>query len=107
MAKKKAAKKAQVKKAVKQGPAKRKTPVPKAPRTAIQELKRQVKEKWPQAKNLADARREELTALIEGGDAELLREHQERWAQRSKERHEAWIRGESKSAQAAREKRKA
>ena len=33
-----------------------------APRLTLQELKRQVKETWPEAKNLADAKREELAA---------------------------------------------
>ncbi len=64
-----------------------------------------MKETWPEAKNLADARREELAALVERGDAELFKEHQELWAKRSKDRHEAWLKGDSKSAQAARAER--
>ena len=75
-----------------------------APRQTLQELKRQVKETWPEAKNLADAKREELAALIERGDAELFKEYQETWSKRSEERREAWLRGDSKSAQAARAK---
>ena len=71
----------------------------------LQELKRQVKETWPEVKNLADAKRGELAALIERGDAELFKEYQEVWSKRSKDRREAWLRGDSKSAQAARAKR--
>lgn len=76
-----------------------------APRQTLQELKRQVKETWPEAKNLADARRDELAALIERGDAELFKEHQGLWAKRSQERHEVWLKGDSKSAEAAQTKR--
>lgn len=77
-----------------------------APRQTLQELKRQVKETWPEAKNLADAKREELAALIDRGDAELFKEYQKVWSKRSEERREAWLRGDSKSAQAARAKQK-
>ena len=78
-----------------------------APRLTLQELKRQVKKTWPEAKNLADAKREELAALIERGNAELFKEHQELWSKRSEARCEAWLRGDSKSAQVARARRKA
>ena len=77
------------------------------PRQTLQELKRQVKETWPEVKNLADAKQEELAALIEHGDADLFKEYQTTWSKRSEERREAWLRGDSKSAQAARIKGKA
>ncbi len=48
-----------------------------APRLTLQELKRQVKETWAAAKNLADAKRDELAALIERGDAELFKEYRD------------------------------
>jgi len=76
-----------------------------APRQTLQELKRQVKETWPEAKNLADARRKELAALIERGDAELFQESQTLWKKRSKERHDAWLKGDSKSAQGVKAKK--
>jgi len=63
-----------------------------------------VKETWPAAKYIADAKRDELTALLERGDAELFKQYQETWAKRSKVRYEAWLKGDSKSAQAARAK---
>ena len=66
---------------------------------------RQVKETWPEAKNLADARRKELAALIEQGDAELFQESQTLWKKRSKERHDAWLQGNSKSAQGVKAKK--
>jgi len=64
-----------------------------------------VKETWPAAKYMADAKRDELAALIERGDAELFKQYQETWAKRSKVRYEAWLKGDSKSAQAARTKK--
>ena len=67
-------------------------------------LKARVKETWPKAKYLADAKRDELVALLERGDAELFTQYQETWAKRSRIRYEAWLRGNSKSAEAARAK---
>ena len=63
-----------------------------------------MKETWPKAKYLADAKRDELVALLERGDAELFKQYQETWAKRSRVRYEAWLRGNSKSAEAARAK---
>lgn len=100
---KKAAKKIRVKKAAKKRAAVvEQSPAPKAPKPSLRDLKRQVKETWPEAKNLADARRKELAALTEHGDAEHFAEYQDLWKKRSKERHEAWLKGSSKSAQTAR-----
>ena len=83
MGKKAKGKKAAVKKAGKQPSAKAVTTAVatdlkegrtriQTPRPTLQELKRQVKETWPEVKNLADAKRNDLTALIERGDAELF-----------------------------------
>ena len=103
---KKATKKIRVKKAAKkQASGVEKSPAPKAPKPMLRDLKRQVKETWPEAKNLADARRKELAALIERGDAELFQEYQALWKNRSKERHETWLKGDSKSAQAVKSKK--
>ncbi len=66
-----------------------------------------MKETWPGAKYLADAKRDELVALLERGDAELFKQHQETWAKRSKVRYEAWLSGNSKSAQTLKAKREA
>ena len=81
---------------------------PEAPKAREQvslgALKARVKETWPAAKYMADAKRDELTALLERGDAELFKQYQETWAKRSKVRYEAWLKGDSKSAQAARAK---
>lgn len=81
---------------------------PEAPETKQQAslgaLKARVKETWPGAKYMADAKRDELVALLERGDAELFKQYQETWAKRSKVRYEAWLKGDSKSAQAARAK---
>ena len=81
---------------------------PEAPKTREQvslgALKARVKETWLAAKYMADAKRDELVALIERGDAELFKQYQETWAKRSKVRYEAWLKGDSKSAQAARAK---
>ena len=102
---KKTTKKIRVKKAAKkQAAAVKQSPASKVPKPSLRDLKRQVKETWPEAKNLADARRKELAALIERGDAELFQEYQDLWAKRSKERHEVWLKGNSKSAQAAKAK---
>ncbi len=99
-------KKVQAKKAIKRTASKGKTQdAPKSPKSTLQELKRQVKETWPEAKNLADAKREELTALVERGDAELFKEYREVWATRSKARRDAWLKGDSKSAEAFRAKK--
>lgn len=104
---KKAAKKIRVKKAAKkQAAVVERSPAPKAPKPTLQELKRQVKETWPEAKNLTDARRKELAALVEHGDAERFQEYQALWKKRSKERHEAWLKGGSKSAQTAKAKQR-
>ena len=115
MGKKAKVKKATVKKAGKQPSAKAvatavvtdlkkgKTGI-QAPRQTLQELKRQVKEMWPEAKSISDARRDDLVALIERGDAELFKKYQDLWKQRSKERHEAWLKGNSKSAQSFKKK---
>ena len=104
---KKTAKKTRVKKAAKKrASAVEKSPAPKAPKPTLQELKRQVKETWPEAKNLTDARRKELAALVERGDAERFAEYQDLWKKRSKERHAAWLEGDSKSAQVAKSKKK-
>ena len=70
----------------------------------LQALKARVKETWPEAKNMADAKRDELTTLLKRGDAELFKQYQETWAKRSKVRYEAWLHGNSKSAEAARAK---
>lgn len=81
---------------------------PEAPearnRVSLNTLKARVKETWPKAKYMADAKRDELVALLERGDAELFKQYQETWAKRSKVRYEAWLKGDSKSAQAARNK---
>lgn len=118
MGKKAKAKKTAVKKAGKQPSAKAvakavatdlkegKTGI-QTPRQTLQELKHQVKETWPEVKHLADARREELVALVERGDAELFKQYQESWAKRSQARCETWLRGNSKSAKAARAKQSA
>ncbi len=53
---------------------------------------------------MADAKRDELVALLERGDAELFKQYQETWAKRSKVRYEAWLSGNSKSAEAVRAK---
>ncbi len=42
--------------------------------------------------------------LCKWADAELFKQYQETWAKRSKVRYEAWLKGDSKSAQAARAK---
>ena len=68
-------------------------------------LKARVKETWPKAKYLADAKRDELVGLLERGDAELFKQYQETWAKRSKVRYEAWLNGDSESAQAVKAKR--
>jgi hypothetical protein len=85
------------------------TKAPEAPgareRVSLGALKARVKETWPGAKYMADAKRDELVALLERGDAELFKQHQETWAKRSKVRYEAWLKGNSTSAVAAREKR--
>jgi len=73
-------------------------------RISLNALKARVKETWPAAKYMADAKRDELAALIERGDAELFKQYQETWAKRSKVRYEAWLKGDSKSAQAVRAK---
>lgn len=70
----------------------------------LQALKIRVKETWPQVKYLADAKREELAALLERDDAEPFQQSQETWAKRSRVRYESWLKGDSKSAQAARAK---
>ncbi len=104
---KKVTKKTQTKKAAKkQTTGVEKSPAPKAPKPSLRDLKRQVKETWPEAKNLTDARRKELSALIERGDAEMFQEYHALWKNRSKERHEAWLKGDSKSAQAVKPKEK-
>jgi hypothetical protein len=81
---------------------------PEAPkvrdRVSLSALKARVKETWPKAKYMADAKREELAALLERGDAEFFTQYQETWAKRSKVRYEAWLKGDSKSAVAARTK---
>jgi len=81
---------------------------PEAPKAREQvslgALKARVKETWPEAKYMADAKRDELVDLLERGDAELFKQYQETWAKRSKVRYEAWLKGDSKSAQAARAK---
>lgn len=102
---KKSARKIHAKKPIKRTVEKEKVPTPKAPKPTLQELKRQVKGTWPEVKNLADSRRKELAALVERGDAELFKECQEIWAKRSKERHDEWLRGNSKSAQTIKQKR--
>ncbi len=76
----------------------------RTPGPALQELKRQIKETWPAAKNLADAKREELVTLVERGDAELFKDYHATWAKRAKWRRDAWLKGDSKSAEAARAK---
>jgi len=76
----------------------------KALRPTLRDLKRQVRETWPEVKNLADARRSDLVALIERGDAELFQECQNKWKGQAMARHNAWLKGGSKSAQALREK---
>ena len=102
----KVTKKTQTKKAAKkQASGVEKSPAPKAPKPMLRDLKRQVKETWPEAKNLADARRKELAALIEQGDAELFQDSQTLWKKRSKERHDAWLKGDSKSAQGVKAKK--
>ena len=67
-------------------------------------MKARVKETWSGSKYMADAKRDELVALLERGDAELFKQYQETWAKRSKVRYEAWLHGNSKSAEAARAK---
>ena len=74
-------------------------------RVSLESLKARVKETWPEAKHLADAKRDELVALLEQGDAGLFKQHQGTWAKRSKVRYETWLKGDSKSAQAARTKK--
>lgn len=76
-------------------------------KVSLATLKARVKETWPAAKYMADAKRDELTALIERGDAELFKQYQETWAKRSKVRYEAWLEGNSKSAQEVKAKREA
>ncbi len=82
------------------------TKAPEAPeareRVTLGALKARVKETWPAAKYMADAKREELAALLERGDAGLFTQYQETWAKRSKVRYEAWLHGNSKSAEAVR-----
>lgn len=73
----------------------------------LQALKAEVKATWPEAKHMADAKREELTALLERGDAELFKQYQETWAKRAKARYDAWLKGDSKSAKAVRTKKAA
>ena len=74
-------------------------------RVSLGALKARGKETWPKAKYMADAKRDELVALLERGDAELFKQYQETWAKRSKVRYEAWLRGNSKSAEAVRAKK--
>ena len=73
---------------------------------ALRELKGSVKQKWPQVKGLADAVADELARVLEHGEQEpqILVELQETWAKRARARREAWLKGDSKSAQAARTK---
>ncbi len=72
-------------------------------RITLKERKRTIKERWPQIRGLADASVEELTWALEHGEQELkiLAELQEAWAKRAKARREAWLKGNSQSAQAA------
>jgi len=76
-------------------------------RVSFKELRRAVKAKWPQAKGLADATYEELCRVLDRGEKEpgVLVELQEAWAKRSRARHEAWLKGGSRSGKAARERR--
>ena len=86
---------------VKQAAAKQKKPVGAIAR---KELKDSVKQKWPKIRGLADATTVELARALEHGEQEpkILVELQETWAKRAKARREAWLKGDSKSAQAAR-----
>jgi hypothetical protein len=56
---------------------------PEAPeaqkRESLNALKARVKEAWPKAKHMADAKRDELDARLERGDAERFTQHQETW----------------------------
>lgn len=85
-------------------PAKSKETAKKEP---LASLKAKVKATWSKVKHLTDAKRDELAALLERGDAELFTQYQKTWATRCKTRHEAWLRGTSKSAEAMRTKRTA
>ena len=72
----------------------------------LKELKGAVKAKWSQVNGLADATRSELTRILERGEKEpgILVELQETWAKRARARHEAWLKGDSPSAKATRER---
>lgn len=73
----------------------------------LRELKESAKQKWPRIRGLADATAEELARVLEDGeqDPKILVELQEAWAQRARTRREAWLKGDSKSAQAVRTKK--
>jgi len=71
------------------------------PPVSLSALKARVKETWPEAKYMADAKRDELVTLLERGDVELFKQYQETWAKRSKVRYEAWLKGDSQSAKTA------
>jgi len=81
------------------------TPVTRC--TTLKKRKQAVKEKWPQLRGLADATTEELVRALEHSEQEpqILVELQETWARRARARREAWLKGDSKSAQVVRAKR--
>lgn len=71
----------------------------------LHSLKQEIKQRWPKVKGLADAKREEMERMLNAHEGDsIVAELQETWAQRSRARHEAWIKGESESAKSAREK---
>jgi len=74
----------------------------------LRELKESAKQKWPQIRGLADATTVELARTLEHGEQEpqILVELQEAWAKRAMARRQAWLKGDSRSATAARDKRK-
>ena len=73
----------------------------------LRELKGSAKQKWPRIKGLADATAKELARVLEYGEQEpkILVELQEVWAKRARTRREAWLKGDSKSAKAARDRK--
>ena len=72
-------------------------------KATIAQLKGQVLQRHPKTKGLADATREELEAVLSGeaNFDELLGI----WAKRAKARRDAWLKGDSESAKAARVKK--
>jgi len=66
-----------------------------------------VKERYPNIKGLADATRAEMDRVLNAHEGDsIIAELQETWAKRTRARHEAWLKGDSASAKAARERKR-